>query len=302
MVPPVTGGVARGVARTSTLISCASMLATSVRRVALLGLRVVDLFHLRRALRWTFRRLPQRVRGRLGLAQVRLGLMEGLIKVPEDRLPRSLEAALRLMGPAAIGPGAAYLEFGVYVGTSMACMYEATDAVGANALRLIGFDSFEGMPARSEDEERDPVWTWQPGQLYADMRLTRANLKRLGVPDGRVELVPGWFDESLTDETRSRLGIERASVIMMDCVLEASTLTALEFCAPLILDRAVVFFDDWGAGGLDERGLGEKRAFDRWLAAHPEMTAAARPDLVYGKDSEAFLVERREPGGRAATG
>ena len=47
--------------------------------------------------------------------------------------------------------------------------------------------------------------------------------------NGRVELVPGWFDESLTDETRSRLGIERASVIMMDCVLEASTLTALEF-------------------------------------------------------------------------
>jgi predicted O-methyltransferase YrrM len=267
-----------------------------------LGLRIVDLLRLRGVLRWIFGHLPRRMRGWLGLLQVRLGLMEGLIKVPEEGLQRSLEAALRLMGAEATGSTAAYLEFGVYVGTSMACMYDATRAVGANGIRLIGFDSFQGMPEGGETEERDPVWTWQPGQLYSDVRLTRANLKRLGVPDGRVELVPGWFDESLSDATRTRLGIDRASIVMMDCVLESSTRTALDFCTPLFRDRAVVFFDDWAAGGLDERGLGEKRAFEAWLADHPEMAAEPRPDLGYEKDSVAFLLTRRESTGVPAAG
>jgi O-methyltransferase len=261
--------------------------------VAVAGLRVVDLLHLRPVLRWTFSRLPKPIRARLGLLQVRLGLMEGLIKVPEQDLVDRFEAALRLLGPEAVGRGAAYLEFGVYVGTSMACMYQATKAIGADHLRLIGFDSFEGMP---DGEERDDVWTWKPGQLYSDMRLTRANLQRLGVPKQRVELVQGWFEESLTDETRSGLALDHAPIIMMDCVLESSTRTALEFCTPLIRDRAVVYFDDWSAVDLARRGLGEGRALERWLADHPEMEAIPKPDLAYERDSQAFLIVRRAAG------
>lgn len=251
---------------------------------------MVDRLHLRPVLRQLFRRLPKPVRARFGLLQVRLGLMEGLIKVPEKDLIDRLTATLRVLGPEALGPGAAYLEFGVYVGTSMACMYRATAAAGADRLRLIGFDSFEGMP---EADDRDNVWTWQPGQLYSDVRLTRANLRRLGVPRGRVELVRGWYDQVLTNGTRTRLGVERAPVIMMDCVLESSTRTALEFCTPLIVDRSVLFLDDWGAIGLGERGLGEARALEHWLADHPELEATARDDLGYGKDSKAYLITRR---------
>jgi O-methyltransferase len=252
---------------------------------------MVDRLHLRPALRWIFQRLPRSVRSRLGLLQVRLGLMEGLIKVPEAELVDRLTATLQLLGPETLGPGAAYLEFGVYVGTSMACMYRATESVAVDRLRLIGFDSFQGMP---EDEGHDGIWTLQPGQLYSDLRLTNANLRRLGVPKGRVEFVPGWYDETLTAENRDRLGVKRAPVIMMDCVLESSTRTALDFCTPLITDRTVIFFDDWAAAHLDERGLGEARAFELWLADHPDMEATPRPDLGYGRDSQAFLVTRRE--------
>ena len=267
------------------------MSRTFFRAAAVGGLRVVNFLHLRPALRWIFAHLPQSVRGRLGMLQVRLGVMDGLIKIPEDDLVRSFEAALRLMGSEAMGPTSAYLEFGVYVGTSMACMYRATTAVGADSLRLIGFDSFQGMPA---GEERDDVWHWQPGQLYSDVRLTRANLERLGVPLSRVDLVPGWFEESLTDETRTRLAFDRAAIVMMDCVLESSTRTALDFCTPLIKDRAVVFFDDWSSVDLANRGLGEARALETWLLAHPEMEATPRPDLAYGVDSMAYVISRRD--------
>jgi predicted O-methyltransferase YrrM len=200
-----------------------------------------------------------------------------------------MEAAIRTFGPGQLGPGDAYLEFGVYVGTSMACMYRAARRAGASTLRLIGFDSFQGMPP----DDGLAIPTWQPSQLYADIRLTRANLKRQGIPASRVQLVRGWYEDSLTAETRERLNIDRAAIIMMDCVLESSTRKALEFCAPLIRDRAVIFFDDWSAEGLAERGMGESRAFSDWLAAHPEMIAEDAPDLRYESDARPFVVRRR---------
>ena len=230
------------------------------------------------------------MRVRIALAQVRLGLMGGLIKVPERNLERSLEAALNLFEPLEMTGTSAYLEFGVFVGTSMACMSRATERVGATDLRLVGFDSFQGMPT---GEERDSVWTWQPGQLYSDIKLTRANLRRQGVPLSRVTLVPGWFKDSLTHSTLHGLGIDRAVIIMMDCVLESSTRTALEFCTPLIRDRTVIFFDDWSAAQLAERGMGEARAFGDWLEAHPEMSAVEAPELSYEKDCKPFIVSRR---------
>lgn len=265
--------------------------------LAVTALRIADLFRLRPIMRWVFARLPKTVRYQVNLLQVRFGVMEGLIKVPEADLVAGLKRALREVGADSPSPGDAYLEFGVYVGTSMACMYEAATAVGADELSLVGFDSFDGMP---DSGEGDGVWTWQPGQLYSDIRLTRANLRRLGVPARRVKLVRGWFEESLTDATRSRLGLRRAPVIMMDCVLESSTRTALEFCTPLITDRSVVYFDDWSAADLANRGLGEARALENWLSDHPEMMAEPRPDLAYGKDSQAFVVARRSDAGTAA--
>ena len=259
------------------------------RHLIRFGLRMTDALHLRWALRWVYGHLPPRVRMWIGRREVQLGFMVGLVKVPEDDLVRSMEAALRLVGESARTTSSGYLEFGVYVGTSMACMYRAASALGADGLRLVGFDSFQGMPA---GEDRDPVWTWQPGQLYSDMDLTRANLKRLGVPTTRVELVPGWFEESLTDATRERLGVDHAAVIMFDCILASSTRAGLDFCTPLIKGRSVIFFDDWSAVDLADRGLGERQAFEAWLGDHPEMTAEERPDLSYGWDSQAFLVTR----------
>jgi predicted O-methyltransferase YrrM len=153
------------------------------------------------------------------------------------------------------------------------------------------------MPAADDHENR----SWQAGQLYSDLRLTRANLKRQGIPVSRVQLVPGWFDDTLTDATRDQLGIERAVIIMMDCVLESSTRAALEFCAPLIRDRAVVYFDDWSADGLAERGMGEARAFAEWLAAHPDMEAEDAPELAYDPDARPFVVTRRASEDAAVT-
>jgi O-methyltransferase len=265
------------------------MIGTIGGRLLGATVRLADTLHLRWVLSGIVRRLPPPLRLRLGKAQVRLGYMEGLTLVPEENLESACAAALELLGGAVSSPGAAYLEFGVYVGTSMACMYRAAARKGADGLRLIGFDSFQGMP-KSVEEQDDQ--RWHEGELYSDVELTKTNLRRLGVPLERVELVPGWFEESLTDETRRRIGIASAPIVMVDCVLSSATRVALDFLTALITDRTVIFFDDWAAHDLADRGIGERVAFEEWLSAHPELKAEKLPSLSYSHDSRAFLVSR----------
>ena len=249
-------------------------------------LHALHLFWIARAIA---NRLPPSVRLQLSKLQVRLGYMQGLTLHDGDQLQSTFEKALRYLGKDSAESGGVYLEFGVYVGTSLACMYKAATGIGASKLRMIGFDSFEGMPPGVEKEDGSH---WHKGELYSDVSLTQQNLRRLGVPLKAVELVPGWFDDSLTDATRSKLGLTTADVVMVDCVIASATRTALDFLLPLITDRTIVFFDDWDIFDLEAKGLGEKAAFAAWLVDHPEIASQDLPTINYSENSKSFVLSR----------
>jgi O-methyltransferase len=231
------------------------------------------------------------VRRRLRRLRASLAIWGEHTLVPVDELHavyrRGLSLLIERNGRESIGD---YLEFGVYVGTSLACMHRVTDELGLRELRLFGFDSFEGLPAHASDD--DEARMWEPGSFASDEEFTRRNLMREGVDWSRVVLVPGWFDETLTRATADAHGIRKASVLMFDCDLYASTRKALEFSLPLIVDEAVLVFDDWDSGGLGERGLGERRAFEEVLAEHPDLHSVELPAY---EPARAFLVSRLDP-------
>lgn len=178
-----------------------------------------------------------------------------------------------------------YLEFGVYHGTSLACMHRALLAAGNTTSRLIGFDSFEGLPPIAAS---DCGGHWKPGEFSSTIEFTRKVLDHEGVDGARVVLVKGYFEETLTDRRRADLGIVRSGIIMVDCDLYQSAVEALRFCEPAIVDRSAIFFDDWYP--LANSGQGERKAFDEWLARHPTMEARELFDFpLFGK---AFLVTR----------
>jgi hypothetical protein len=208
--------------------------------------------------------------------------------VPADRLRQSYVGALRLLlEDAPAGDLGDYLEFGVYQGTSMGCMVEAMAELGVTSARLVGFDSFEGMPAESSGQDND---VWRPGEFRASLSYARSHLTVKGADWDRTFLVKGWFDETLVPQTRAELNVTRASVVMVDCDLYSSTALALDFCLPLFTDHTIVFFDDWHSGRLADQHLGERRAFDEFLARYPHLVAEPRPELCYVDASMVFSV------------
>ena len=111
-----------------------------------------------------------------------------------------------------------------------------------------------------------------------------------GVDRRRVTLVPGWFSDTCVPATARKFNITKASVIMVDCDIYSSTKEALTFCAPLITDKALMLFDDWHTGQLAAKNLGERRAFEEWLAESGQFTA--EPFGTYRQKSETFIVTR----------
>jgi hypothetical protein len=167
-------------------------------------------------------------------------------------------------------------------------MHRALGRHGLDHVRTIGFDSFQGLPESAASEDRG---VWLPGDFSVGVATTRQFLVDRGVDMRRVELVEGWFDDTATPERAEALGIEKASVVMIDCDLYSSAKTALEFCAPLLADEAVIFFDDWASGGLDERRMGERRAFEEFLEENRGFTASEIES--YGPRTRTFVVSRQ---------
>lgn len=173
-----------------------------------------------------------------------------------------------------------YLEFGVCHGTSMMCMHQTVQKLKLKNVQLIGFDSFEGMPeaAAAEDDGQ-----WKPGEFASPIEKTTQFLTNEGVDWTRTFLIKGWYSDTLTEATRANYKISKASIIMVDCDIYSSAKTSLDFCAPLIKDKAVIFFDDWIGSNK-----GEGKAFDEFLAENVHLKAEKFG--TYEPTGEIFLI------------
>jgi O-methyltransferase len=230
----------------------------------------------------------ERERGYVRQSELEARIHTRVRLVPEAALHALLMRGLRTLverhGRERVGD---YLEFGVYNGSSLLCMFGALRQIGLDYVRLFGFDSFQGFPpnAAHEDEGR-----WQPGRCFSPLEFTRAVLEEHCIDPTRVTLVPGWFTDTLNNVTREQHRISKASVIMIDCDLYSSTKEALHFCAPLIQDEALLLFDEYYPRGLEHKNLGERRAFDEFL--QETRCFEAEPFQQYAPRTQTFFIRR----------
>lgn len=188
-----------------------------------------------------------------------------------------------------------YLEFGVFRGETLAAAFHLAARNKLKTMRFLGFDSFEGLP---EPQGIDKAGTYQfeSGEYRCDLSSVTSNLARQGVDLERVKFIPGWFNESLTENTRAQIQLRTAALVWVDCDLYESTVPVLEFILPHLQDGTVLVFDDWYC--FRGRGdMGEQRALSEWLSRNPHISV--QQYHRFGWHGNSFIVNFKDPNHRA---
>jgi hypothetical protein len=157
-----------------------------------------------------------------------------------------------------------YLEFGVFEGRSMrwwASHLKTPDA------RLVGFDSFEGLP---ED--------WRPGLGIGHF----ATGQPPAIDDSRVSFEVGWFDDTLP---RFSIPEHDQLILNIDCDLYSSALSVLHWATPHLRAGTLVYFDEYPDRDHEMRALAEYRRHSRW----------AFVPIGFARGGIHWLFEVREP-------
>lgn len=127
------------------------------------------------------------------------------------------------------------VEFGVANGESTRILRRA---LGRSEKRIYACDSFEGLRERFENAEIG-TFACKPPRIRG------------------VEIVKGYFEDSLTPELAARVG--RVAFASLDADLYSSTACALKWLTPLLGSGSLLLFDEF----LGEKES-EKRAFEDW--------------------------------------
>jgi hypothetical protein len=222
-------------------------------------------------------------------------------RVPEV----SMSDVLDLMGPEGVNLAAElamlrrkrgnrraldYLEFGTFRGKSFVAFFRAAEKYGLEDMRFFGFDSFEGLPetptcARPNENTRKGEFA--AGNYACSQEEFTNILISNGVDMERVTLIPGFYNQTLTESLKSELAIKAAGIVNIDCDIYESTVDVLSFVTGLLRNGSLVLFDDWLAYGAHPL-RGEQRACREWLDANPQIHLTEY--FKYTQTGAAFIV------------
>ena len=183
-----------------------------------------------------------------------------------------------------------YMEFGVFEGNTF--QYSVRNLAPLfPEMRFIAFDSFEGLPTPTGKDVLPNDYTsgFHRGQFTCSDESFLARLHRAGVPTERVELVKGWFDQTLLPDKMPDVRFAQAAAAWIDCDLYESTVPVLNFLAPRLSTGSVLLFDDWRCfRNLPD--YGEQLACREWLTRNPSLRLHDFAD--FGFHGKAFTVEK----------
>jgi hypothetical protein len=126
------------------------------------------------------------------------------------------------------------------------------------------FDSFEGFPAGTNVGEH-PLY--KQGHVRTEELEFLSLLKSYGQNIDRVELIKGFYNESLTEElaTNLRERKTKASLVTVDCNLYESYRDVLQWCDEFLLPGSVIYLDDFNTHRA-QPDRGPRRAWDEYCS------------------------------------
>ena len=177
-------------------------------------------------------------------------------------------------------PGA-LVECGVAAGAQIAAMQEVNLRYSTPRW-VYGFDSFEGIPLASEEDDEQPgIVGPKPNIQYTNKRellkssgitvhskeTVQRNMVQWFSPHNwhNIVLVKGWFQDTLNPYTSVFKKLGGIALLRLDGDLYESTRVSLEELFPLLNPGGVLIIDDWELTGC-------RRACEEYFAKHPVET------------------------------
>lgn len=146
-------------------------------------------------------------------------------------------------------------EFGCYVGTTSVFLAGRLKATGR---KLYLYDSFEGLPPKTGEDESPAGMQFKTGELLATKKQLIKNLKQANVPMPVIK--KGWFS-ALTEADVP----ERIAFAFLDGDYYHSVRDPLRLIWPRLAPGAIIVVDDYANEALP----GAARAVDEWLRSDP---------------------------------
>jgi len=176
-----------------------------------------------------------------------------------------------------------YAEFGVFKGHTFIEAHNAARRLQLKDMKLWAYDSFEGLP---EIKNEDVGGAFRTGEFSYARDAFIQRLQKYSVDLERVEIVEGFFDETLTPGSSNRKP-GQISIAWVDCDLYESTVPVLDFLTDKLAEGSVLIFDDWFCfNGRPDKG--EQLACQGWLAKNPDIHLTQYQRYSWGGNSFIF--------------
>lgn len=195
-------------------------------------------------------------------------------------------------------------EFGVYSGESVWDIKNIYDAVKIPVRKFFCFDSFVGLPEETAEPIAQDCWhkgafnaceKFQAKSVDECVQKINNKIKQQANFDGTgLVYVPGFFEDTLTDDIVSKLDMKPAAFVDLDADIYSSTYTALDFmCRNGLIQRGTILaYDDWGGTpGWATCADGESRAHDEICSKYKlKVNCIAQYGTSYPHIQMVFLV------------
>lgn len=214
--------------------------------------------------------------------------MDGFYTLSPDVLV-ALVRALRLQDDARqqgrdLFTGHGYYEFGMFRGFSFWFAEQVSRQFGDGALKLFGFDSFQGLPRPTLRSEAS---VFSRGDYCGTFEAVTGHLRTWKTDESRIQLFKGFYSDALFRELEQKHEFPPISICLIDCDLYDSCVPVLDFIQKRIVPGTILLFDDYNQLGEDD-SAGERRALIEFEARNPSFQKEFL--FNYGWEGTAFRV------------
>ena len=147
------------------------------------------------------------------------------------------------------------VEFGCYAGDTSVILAEALKNKPDKWLYL--YDSFEGLPEKTIEDQTSAGWRFKAGELKASPDTVAHKFKKLNLPDPVI--VKKWFDQLGDSDLPSQI-----SFALLDGDFYQSIKTSFEKVAPRLVSGGVIVVHDYRNAELP----GVAKAVNEFVDSH----------------------------------